>query len=188
MRTPYPNELTHYGILGMKWGVRRYQNPDGTLTEAGKKRDQRLRRVKTGAAIAGAGGLAVASGAAALKTAKKHPELFEQTIKAGKDKANVSPAEKVTKAAKSSVDSASEVVNAVGRIASRNAGDSEAKAMSDAELRQAISRMELERRYDSLTEQEKSKGIETVKDIFTIVGGVVGVAAGAATIYSTIKK
>lgn len=30
--------LAHYGILGMKWGVRRYQNSDGSLTEEGKKR------------------------------------------------------------------------------------------------------------------------------------------------------
>lgn len=32
------NELYHYGVKGMHWGVRRYQNQDGTLTAAGKKR------------------------------------------------------------------------------------------------------------------------------------------------------
>lgn len=35
METEY---LVHHGILGMRWGVRRYQNKDGSLTAAGKKR------------------------------------------------------------------------------------------------------------------------------------------------------
>ena len=34
------DELYHHGIKGMRWGVRRFQNPDGTLTEAGKKRER----------------------------------------------------------------------------------------------------------------------------------------------------
>ena len=32
------NELAHWGVKGMKWGVRRYRNKDGSLTPAGRKR------------------------------------------------------------------------------------------------------------------------------------------------------
>ena len=34
----YPDYLMHYGVKGMRWGRRRYQNEDGSLTLDGKKR------------------------------------------------------------------------------------------------------------------------------------------------------
>lgn len=39
---PDPEELMHFGIKGQKWGIRRYQNEDGSYTEAGKKRYNRI--------------------------------------------------------------------------------------------------------------------------------------------------
>lgn len=37
----YDSYLAHHGVLGMKWGVHRYRNQDGTITEAGKRRAEK---------------------------------------------------------------------------------------------------------------------------------------------------
>lgn len=73
------NELFHHGVKGQKWGVRRYQNKDGTRTEEGKKhqeemtdeerlvREKRNRMIRNTAII---GGAALVGGLAAYGTYK----------------------------------------------------------------------------------------------------------------------
>lgn len=48
-RATYSDELYHHGIKGQKWGIRRFQNEDGSYTDAGKKRRGTFRdRLKRG--------------------------------------------------------------------------------------------------------------------------------------------
>lgn len=85
--------LRHYGILGQKWGERRYQNPDGTYTEEGLKRKRKDRKlsdrakkaIKTGAAVAGAA--AVAYGIHKIDHRKTRPVLSRKEIHALSDDA-----------------------------------------------------------------------------------------------------
>lgn len=42
------DELYHHGIKGQRWGIRRYQNPDGTLTAVGKRRYGTVENFKQG--------------------------------------------------------------------------------------------------------------------------------------------
>lgn len=121
------NELMHHGILGMKWGVRRYQNKDGSLTPAGK------RRIKSG--------------------------------------------------------DAGESSN---KIKSSSGASKNVKEMSDSELREKISRLELEKRYKELSKnsekQKTSKGKAFVMDVLERSGKNIATQAATYAMGSLINK
>lgn len=103
----YTTELWHHGIMGMKWGIRRYQNPDGSLTTAGKIRYGNKNRLEASV------------NKKAAKLQRKYNNLTGKSIRqnnAAKDKTDEEARKKDSKSKSISEMSSEELQAAINRI------------------------------------------------------------------------
>lgn len=154
--------LVHYGVKGMKWGVRKSRPNTG----------QRRRTKKT----------------PEQKKAFRN-RLLNQNIKGGKDKPPVSPAERMISESRKSIDSTSGILKRLSdRKKSRQAFNSNVKKMSNSELQTRINRLNLEKQYKRLVYEDTHTGFDTAADILDTMGDVLVVAGGVVTVAATVNK
>ena len=193
-----PDELMHFGIKGMHWGVRRYQNKDGSLTSAGRSRYGNSSKVVDRTPSYGSASYeeTLSSGRRQSRSSgSSSNEALNQSIKMGKGKENRSPAEQVTSQTDRAVQNSSRTLRGMSDAKKQREKqkrgvelDRELESLSDEELNAVIKRMDMERRYKDLSTQAQTKrnGFDTAADILDVIGGVTSVAASAAVVASTI--
>ena len=203
------SELYHHGIKGMKWGVRRYQNKDGTLTPAGKKRkknnvedlssistDELRRKVNRLNNEQRYIDLTKTSSSGLSKTA----DGVDRVTKVG---GNINQIYKTSKGDKDPYGKlAGQGINAVSQTSklarkidtkARDARDSKRakqklETMSDTDLAKTVERLDLERQYTRLKSSDINRGKVKVGDVLDIAGDALAIGASAVTIAVGIKK
>lgn len=171
--------LQHYGVLGMKWGKRRYQNKDGSLTAAGRKR--------YGADAREQGYKKQDESGTYYKTNKKN-KREDLDVDAGRW-----VREDITRS-KRLVD---ESANMTGKL--RNATDKSIRnnpkqkmdlsSMTDKEMRDQINRAILEKQYnDMFAPQKSTRGREYASQVLDVAGDVLAVGSSALGIALAIME
>lgn len=179
------NELYHHGIKGMKWGVRRYRNKDGSLTEAGARRYARDAREqgydrydsKTGTHY---------------KTSKKGGRTDLASDPSRYAREDLTRSKKLVDSTRQLNDSV-RIANQdlLKRSAQRHKENDrlDLSLMTDQELRARINRELVERQYNDIFNPPKvSKGREFATSVIDTVGPVLTITSSALGIALAIKE
>lgn len=167
----YNDQIWHWGVKGMKWGIRRYQNADGSLTDAGKRR--------------------YSTDVAANAKKKKDNRLPEESL--NDPNRWVKEDRERTKRV---VDSGSQMAGNLKtlndksmRIQARRTPKMDLSKMTDQEMRERINRAMLEKQYDDMFNPKKVyAGREAVSDTLEVAGSVLAITSSALSIALAIQK
>lgn len=166
MDNSYSDELYHFGVKGMRWGVRRYQNKDGTLTAKGQKRYERDQRENAGKKKGNRVGQADPNRWVKEDLTRSRTLANESSTMANKMKTMTDKSIKNTP--KKTMDLSN---------------------MTDKEMRDQINRAFLEKQYNDMFAPQKSiKGREYASKILEVGGDVLAVTSSALGIALAIKE
>lgn len=174
----YDEVLAHHGIKGQKWGIRRFQNADGSLTKAGRKRYATI--------------------------GNEYPSFDEMKSTVAQKNMEKAYDKALNRTSKDPVQTAYDVKNTADQtrnainMAKNNYQDAKRNSlekpdvskMTNKELQDAITRMNLEDNYTRLIQNREasSRGKDKVEKMLDTMGTVAQVASTAAAVAAVVMK